>query len=586
MLLSGKEKNPVYTDQFLVENGAAEYSTIVMTPTGFLTDDSWRFIVPLLIKGIRKVVRDVAWTFGIDSKTADKLLVGLTFDGFKTHVKNLEELINMADSNIMALVEGRDSSEINQAFDKFVARAGKKRASITLDQLRRSHISPVIDQWMLVLVVLAMLRDCRDSQVWENSFVAVNMHPHHRVPFDDWLLKIAPFVQAAEKFENEVVDDFAMLPTEWRTKPLSLRKKWIQIIDDDGATWDVDLIDKLRKAGMTLSLIAKIYKIYQTEKRIAIKTSAPSTTPTTPEVATPPPSTPSKSSMRYHLFNANIAGMSPMQKFQHAIQVRNRSLGPVKGITVSPHLDVAMTEDNKRFLSLSPDDLNMHRVLQESTCRHGRRRKVARRTLNALGGVSGMAGFLNDPTQIKEIKQNLKFAMSLEAIKSAEKECKRVKAKKLRDKHYNSARKKVELGPAGTFYKHHAKKLTIPQMKAVALVEFNAVLVGKAAPVREALVELLPADNDDDLVDLPEIDEVPQVPQYATQDELFYVDVALEDMEVGENVEVYWKGDNIWYEGKIVAVDLAQKQFEVYYFLDEKNWLHNTEDYKVRVSTC
>ena len=259
----------MYTDQFLVENGAAHFSTIVMTPSGFLTDEAWRFIVPLLIKGIRKVVRDSAWAFGIDNSTADKLLVGLTFDGFKSHVKNLEELVHMADANILAVVEGRDSSEINQAFDKFVARAGKRSASITLDQIRRSHINPVIDQWMLVLVVLAMLRDCRDSNVWENSFVAVNMHPDHRVSFDDWVQKIAPFVKAADKFEAEVVDEFAMLPAEWRKKPLTVRKRWIKIIDDDGASWDVDLIQKLRDADMTLSLVSQMYKIYQAEKRIA-----------------------------------------------------------------------------------------------------------------------------------------------------------------------------------------------------------------------------------------------------------------------------------------------------------------------------
>ena len=106
ILLSGTKKNATYTDEFLVQNGAAEFSTIVMTPSGFLTDEAWRFIVPLLIKGIRKVVRDCAWAFGIDNATADKLLVGLTFDGFKSHVKNLEELLNMSDSNILAVVEG------------------------------------------------------------------------------------------------------------------------------------------------------------------------------------------------------------------------------------------------------------------------------------------------------------------------------------------------------------------------------------------------------------------------------------------------------------------------------------------------
>ena len=260
--------------------------------------------------------------------------------------------------------------------------------------------------------------------------------------------------------------------------------------------------------------------------------------------------------------------------------VRNRALGPIAGTTISPHLDVEISEDNKRFLRLSPDDLNMHRVLQESTCRHGKRRLVARRTLNALGNVSGLASFLNDSTQLDEIKQNLKFAASLEAIKHAEKECKRVKTKKLRDKHYQEARKKVKLAPTGIFYKHHAAKLTIPQMKAVATVDFQTNLVGKAAEIRAALVDLLPADNDD-LTDLPEMD----VPEFETQEEVYYMELELEDMEVGETVEVYWKGDKLWYEGRVVAVDLKEKQFEVFYFLDETQLVHNEADYTVR-TTC
>ena len=65
-----------------------------MTPTGFLTDDAWKEINPHLSRGIRHVVRVMTATFGIDGATADKLLVGLTFDGFKSHVKNLLELIN------------------------------------------------------------------------------------------------------------------------------------------------------------------------------------------------------------------------------------------------------------------------------------------------------------------------------------------------------------------------------------------------------------------------------------------------------------------------------------------------------------
>jgi hypothetical protein len=142
-------------------------------------------------------------------------------------------------------VEGRDSSEINQPFDRFVAKAGKRRASIALDQLRRSHVTPIIDQWLLVLVGLGMLRDCASSQVWQNSFLAVNMHPWYRISLDDWLEKISTFVEAADKFETEVIDVQMLLPSAWRRETLASRQKWLRIIDEDAASWDVDLIAKL-----------------------------------------------------------------------------------------------------------------------------------------------------------------------------------------------------------------------------------------------------------------------------------------------------------------------------------------------------
>ena len=113
-LLSGKTRNSVFTDEYLVAHGAAPFSTIIMTENGFLTDEAWAILVPLLIKGLRHKVAVAAATLGIDKVTADKLTIALGFDGFKAHVKNLAELLLFAHNNILAAVEGRDSSEINQ----------------------------------------------------------------------------------------------------------------------------------------------------------------------------------------------------------------------------------------------------------------------------------------------------------------------------------------------------------------------------------------------------------------------------------------------------------------------------------------
>ena len=76
---------------------------------------------------------------------------------------------------------------------------------------------------------------------------------------------------------------------------------------------------------------------------------------------------------------------------------------------------------NKKLLRLRPEDVNMYQVLQQSTCKSSMRRKVAKRTLAALGGASGMCGILNGPEQLRHLKVNLQFTQSIEDVRSREK---------------------------------------------------------------------------------------------------------------------------------------------------------------------
>ena len=124
--------------------------------------------------------------------------------------------------------------------------------------------------------------------------------------------------------------------------------------------------------------------------------------------------------MLYHLWKVPGDDMTGLQKFDHAIRVRNRHLGPVKGTCISPHLDVEMSVDNKKMLVLQPEDLNMYKVLRDCNVKYGERRKVAKRALTMLGNASGMCGQLNGPAQMTEIKECLEFAASLEEIKTVE----------------------------------------------------------------------------------------------------------------------------------------------------------------------
>ena len=247
--------------------------------------------------------------------------------------------------------------------------------------------------------------------------------------------------------------------------------------------------------------------------------------------------------------------MSPMQRFEHAITVRNRTLGPGKATTVSSYLNVEVSQDNKRFLALKPDDINMHRVLQESMCKHGFRRKVAKRTLNALGTASGMCGVLNDAEEVEKLKSNLKFAASLEEVRHSERQRKQAKAKqkaqekvaadaarakRAREKLLKmeelvrSARKKLGISESTPFNSSHVSELSSTMLSAIAFCCFKVKLAGKVDEKRKKLVELLgPGDETEEGQTGSETEEE------KTEAE---GDTPFDQLNVSDIVEVYWSG--------------------------------------------
>ena len=121
--MKGSARRESFTTEFLLKHGAATGSEIIMTENAYLTDDAWREINPKLCDGLRAKVRAAAKEMNVDSSTADQLKIVLSLDGFKSHTNNFKELIHLHKHNIMVLCEERDSSHVNQAFDKYVVSA-------------------------------------------------------------------------------------------------------------------------------------------------------------------------------------------------------------------------------------------------------------------------------------------------------------------------------------------------------------------------------------------------------------------------------------------------------------------------------
>ena len=320
--------------------------------------------------------------------------------------------------------------------------------------------------------------------------------------------------------------------------------------------------------------------------------------------------------MIYHLYNpGKDIDMSPMQRFEHAITVRNRTLGPKAGTTVSPYLDVEVSKDNEKFLALKPEDLNMHRVLQESMCKHGFRRKVAKRTLNALGGASGFCGILNDGVELEKLKANLRFASSLEAVKSEEKKrkqaaaeektkakqkaqaarTKRAQKKRLKmEELVQQARDKVNISNTDPFTSRHVSKLPSNMLCAIAFLQFDVKLTGKVVDKRNQLKVLLTSQEPTTTTPPPQEPTTTALtttsPPPDTDEDTSTEsedgpnpDLTLDELNMGDVVEVYWEGMGEWYEGEVTDVDVDDMTVEILYKSDNKQLYHSLDNYRMRM---
>lgn len=119
------------------------------------------------------------------------------FDGFGAHLNNYQALKLRMDARVISIKEEADSSSINQAYDKLVARSDKTVQRKNLSYLRELKGSNEFrDQWDLIHVGLAAVRYTREHpELWINSFILVNLHPRHMLPFEKWCEKLSPFMQ-------------------------------------------------------------------------------------------------------------------------------------------------------------------------------------------------------------------------------------------------------------------------------------------------------------------------------------------------------------------------------------------------------
>ena len=110
----------------------------------------------------------------------------LRYDGFNFFA---EERIRVGE-------EEAGTSASNQAYDKFQVKQDKAQTIQLLDLVRRK-VHGRINPWQLIMVISTAIQK-NSAKVWTDYFVAVNLHPHHRMTFPDWIKKISPAVKTGD----------------------------------------------------------------------------------------------------------------------------------------------------------------------------------------------------------------------------------------------------------------------------------------------------------------------------------------------------------------------------------------------------
>ena len=120
----------------------------------------------------------------------------LTYYGFKSHVNVTEGPKNVAGERIRVEKEEAGTSAFNQSYDKFQAKQEKDQTRQLLELARRK-VCGRINQWKIIMIISTAIQNI-PAKVWKDSFVSVNLHPHHHMTLHDWIKKILSAVNTEE----------------------------------------------------------------------------------------------------------------------------------------------------------------------------------------------------------------------------------------------------------------------------------------------------------------------------------------------------------------------------------------------------
>jgi hypothetical protein len=344
----------------------------------------------------------------------------------------------------------------------------------------------VTDGWILCHVALAAVREL-EAQAWIKSFTKVNLHPHHRVSFEQWCERIAGHLQGGLSFKSETdIDAYAMLPSWWHGMLPEEKKLAMTIFEKHDSSFTVACVKELSETvhvpmadmqNMRVCLDLAIEDSSHLERSGAPQKAAV-VKPTEVAAVSAGLKDVNEGLRSFQLHPKKRDGtqlLSGYAKFEHLCKVTRRSTPEGTTLAPSRYLDVEFSATQQRLLDPSSTDFMMHAIASTVTG-EGAKQSLAKRKLDALGNVRGTCCFANDPQRLKRLRGQLELAESLAEINKQKTDeratLKSTATAALVEKAPEAVAKITSGKAAGDF-----QKMTMPEMKAIAFVKFNGKLL-------------------------------------------------------------------------------------------------------------
>jgi hypothetical protein len=326
---------------------------------------------------------------------------------------------------VLSLKEEGDSSHVNQAYDKFVAKHDKSSANSSLSVLRRTTTvnKGIIDQWGLIHVGLQCIRSTQPA-TWTSSFDACNLDPRTRVPFVEWCKKIQSFLHAGETFKVEKVEDdlFLLLPSFWHGMPPVERKGICNLINEkEGFT--VECLQRLYSDfSIPFSEMQNLRVCYELAKadpshldRAPPDSSVVETQCQLPDEVKNAIKATTRVTEGLISFELKPAGVKGLELFDHMIKKRLRS--SVDPVPPSEFLDCSINYSLGQTMIFNPSEMDVTaRVLMQAAGGSGATMKLATRRLDNVGYIKAHSGLANDPLRLERMNNCNTLAASMAEI--------------------------------------------------------------------------------------------------------------------------------------------------------------------------